>query len=102
MSLMEFIYLKYKRSFQIDSLKYFNINPKKYIDGSELNHIYAEKITIPQHPYWETNAYQMDTVANIDPDIINILRTKFLKILKIQIKKNYLLTDQTQKYFTVK
>ena len=22
-----------KRSFQIDSLKYFNINPKKYIDG---------------------------------------------------------------------
>ena len=68
-----------KRGFQIDSLKYFNINPKKYLDGSELNHIYAEKLTIPQHPYWETNKYQMDTVSNIDPDIINILRNKFIK-----------------------
>ena len=44
----------------------------------------------------------MDTVANIDPDIINILRTKFLKNIKVQIKKNYLLTDQTQSIFTVK
>lgn len=88
-----------KRRFQIDSLKYFNINPKKYIDGSELNHIFAEKLTIPQHPYWETNAYQMDTVANIDPDIINILRTKFLKNIKNLNKEKLFIDRSDSKYF---
>ena len=88
-----------KRGFQIDSLKYFNINPKKYIDGSELNQIYAEKLTIPQHPYWETNAYQMDTVANIDPDIINILRTKFLKNIKNSNKEKLFIDRSDSKYF---
>ena len=75
------IYLpSFKKKFQIDSLKYFNINSEKYIDGSVYRHIYADKFTIPQHPYWKTNKYQMDTVANIDADIISILRKKFLKI----------------------
>lgn len=68
-----------KKKFQLDSLKYFNINPNKYIDGSVFRHIYADKFTIPQHPYWKINEYQMDTVANIDSDIITNLREKFLK-----------------------
>ena len=88
-----------KRGFQIDSLKYFNINPKKYLDGSELNHIYAEKLTIPQHPYWETNKYQMDTVSNIDPDIINILRNKFIKNSKDSGYKKLFIDRSDSKYF---
>ena len=73
------IYLpSFKKKFQLDSLKYFNINSDKYIDGSEFRHIYADKFTIPQHPYWKINKYQMDTVANIDPNIVNNLRDKFL------------------------
>lgn len=74
------IYLpSFNKKFQLDSLKYFNIDPNKYIDGSIFRHIYAEKFTIPQHPYWRINEYQMDTVANVDPDIIFDLRKKFLK-----------------------
>jgi len=73
------IYLpSFKKKFQLDSLKYFNINSDKYIDGSQFRHIYADKFTIPQHPYWKINKYQMDTVANIDPNIVNNLRGKFL------------------------
>ncbi len=88
-----------KNNFQKESLKYFDINPKKYIDGSELNHIYAEKLIIPQHPYWETNTYQMDTVANIDPDIINILRNKFLKNIENTAQEKLYIDRSDSKYF---
>ena len=88
-----------KNSFQQDSLKYFNVNPDKFIDGSELNHIYAEKLTVPQHPYWETNAYQMDTVANVDSDIINILRGKFLKKIEISNKEKLYIDRSDSRYF---
>ena len=67
----------FKKSFQIDSLKYFNLDRSKFIDGSIISHIYADKFTIPEHPYWKTNQYQMDTVANVDPEIIKILKNKF-------------------------
>ncbi len=70
-----------KQKFQIDSLKYFDIDPSKFIDGSTIRHIYADKLIIPQHPYWEINQYQLDTVSNVDPDIVNILRNKFIQKL---------------------
>lgn len=67
------------KQFQIDSLKYFNVEEKQFIDGSKIKHLYSNKFTIPQHPYWKKNKYQMDTVSNIDPQIIKILRKKFIK-----------------------
>ena len=88
-----------KKKFQIDSLKYFNINPKKYIDGSKFTHIYAENLTVPQHPYWQLNKYQMETVANIDPDVINYLKNKFLKINNNFQGKKLFIDRSDSKYF---
>ena len=88
-----------KNNFQKDSLKYFNINPNKYIDGSEINHIYAEKLTIPQHPYWEINKHQFETVANVDQDIISILRNKFLKNSENTTKEKLYIDRSDSKYF---
>lgn len=87
-----------KKKFQIDSLSYFRINPKKFIDGSVIRHIYAEKLTIPQHPYWKINKTQLDTVANIDPDIINLLKQKFTSI-KNESKAKRLFIDRSDSNF---
>ena len=76
-----------KKEFQINSLKYFKIDNKKFIDGSNYSHIKVENLFIPQHPYWELNKYQMETVANVDKDIINLLREKFSSINNFQLEK---------------
>ncbi len=74
------IYLpNYEKSFQIDSLKYFNVDFSKFINGSQIRHVTANKFVIPQHPYWKINKYQMETVANVDKDIVKNIRKKFLK-----------------------
>ena len=73
-------------SFQKDTLKYFKISNKKLIDGKNIKHIYADKFTIPQHPYWKLNKHQFAT-ANIDREMIKILRSKFLNTIKKHNKK---------------
>ena len=85
-------------SFQKDSLKYFKISNKKLIDGSKIRHIYSDKLTIPQHPYWTLNKDQGRT-ANIDPDIIKILRNKFLKKVKKCKKKKIFIDRSDSKFF---
>lgn len=77
------IYLpNFNKSFQIDSLKYFNLDFTKFINGSNIRHIFADKFIIPEHPYWEINKYQMETVANVDKEIVEVIRSKFLKNIK--------------------
>ena len=68
-----------KKKFQTDSLGYFNISKNKILDGSEITHLYADKITIPGHPYWELGKHQFETVANVDKDILKSIREIFLK-----------------------
>ena len=69
----------FKKKFQKDSLEYFDIIKNKILDGSEITHLYADKITIPVHPYWEINKHQFETVANVDKDILKSIRNVFLK-----------------------
>ena len=69
----------FKKKFQKDSLAYFNISESKILDGSEITHLYADRITIPSHPYWEINKHQFETVANVDKDILKSIRKIFLK-----------------------
>jgi hypothetical protein len=88
-----------KKKFQIDSLSYFGINPNKFIDGSAIRHIYAEKLTIPQHPYWKINKGQLDTVANIDPDIINLLKQKFMNIQNVTKAKRIFIDRSDSNFF---
>jgi len=68
-----------KKEFQRTTIRYFNIPENKVIDGSKIRHLYAKKITIPAHPYWELNRHQLDTVANVDQDILFSIREIFLK-----------------------
>ena len=68
-----------KKKFQNDSLEYFNISKSKILDGSEITHLYGDKITIPCHPYWELNKHQFETVANVDKDILKSIRKIFMK-----------------------
>ena len=51
-------------NFDCDVFK--NISKNKILDGSEITHLYADKITIPSHPYWELNKHQFETVAKVD------------------------------------
>ena len=67
-----------KKKFQKDSLDYFDISKTKILDGSEITHLYADKITIPCHPYWEIDKHQFETVANVDKDILKSIRKIFL------------------------
>tara|TARA_B100000989_G_scaffold268757_1_gene223681 strand:- start:836 stop:1915 length:1080 start_codon:yes stop_codon:yes gene_type:complete len=79
----------FKKNFQKDSLEYFDIPKSKILDGSEITHIYADKITIPSHPYWEIDKHQFETVANVDKDILKSIRKIFLKEnYSNKIKKN--------------
>ena len=94
------IYLpSYKKKFQIDTLKYFNIDKSKIIDGSVIRHVYADEITMPEHPYWKVNKFQLDTVSKVDPEMIKLLRNKFL--LKKQKKNKYdrLFIDRSDSLF---
>ena len=68
-----------KKKFQKDILDYFDISKTKILDGSEITHLYADKITIPNHPYWQINKHQFETVANVDKDILRSIRKIFLK-----------------------
>ena len=68
-----------KKKFQKDSLDYFDISKTKILDGSEITHLHADKITIPCHPYWEIDKHQFETVANVDKDILKSIRKIFLK-----------------------
>ena len=78
-----------KKKFQTDSLKYFNISENKILDGSEITHLYADKITIPGHPYWELDKHQFETVANVDKDILKSIREIFLQDCDLnKYKKN--------------
>ena len=77
-----------KKKFQTDSLEYFNISKNKILDGSEITHLYADKITIPSHPYWELNKHQFETVAKVDQDILKSIRKIFLQNSSLNKKKN--------------
>jgi len=88
-----------KKQFQIDSLKYFDIDFNKVIDGSVIRHIYANQITIPEHPYWRLNEFQIDTVGNIDSDIVNKIRLKFLNKPNTNKKKRKLFIDRSDSNF---
>lgn len=78
-----------KKKFQKDSLDYFGITKNKILDGSEITHLYADKITIPTHPYWEINKHQFETVANVDKDILKSIRRMFLNSKNLnKYKKN--------------
>ena len=78
-----------KKKFQKDSLEYFDISKSKILDGSEITHLYADKITIPNHPYWELDKHQFETVANVDKDILKSIRKIFLKENNLnEFKKN--------------
>ena len=99
LNLFDGIYLpNINYSFQKDTLKYFKISNKKFIDGSKIRHIYANKLTIPKHPYWILNKDQGGT-ADIDPDIIKILRNKFLKKVKKYNKKKIFIDRSDSKFF---
>lgn len=87
------------KKFQKDTLKFFNINFSKIINGSEIRHIFAEKITIPQHPYWVTNKYQMETVANVDPNIVKLVRKKFLKKIETNNFKKIFIDRSDSNFF---
>ena len=76
-----------KKKFQTDSLEYFNISKNKILDGSEITHLYADKITIPSHPYWELNKHQFETVAKVDQDILKSIRKIFLQNSSLNKKK---------------
>lgn len=92
------IYLpNYNHLFQKDSLRYFKISNKKFINGKNIKHIYADKFTIPQHPYWKLNKHQFAT-ANIDSEFIKILRGKFLKKIK-KLKKKKIFIDRSDSAF---
>ena len=79
----------FKKKFQKDSLEYFDISKSKILDGSEITHLYADKITIPNHPYWELDKHQFETVANVDKDILKSIRKIFLKENNLnEFKKN--------------
>lgn len=84
-------------SFQKDTLRYFKISNKKFINGKNIKHIYADKFTIPQHPYWKLNKHQFAT-ANIDREMIKILRGKFLKTIKKK-KKKKIFIDRSDSIF---
>ncbi len=88
-----------KKQFQIDSLKYFDIDFSKVIDGSVIRHIHANQITIPEHPYWRLNEFQLDTVSNIDSDIVNKIRSKFLNKSSNNNKKRKLFIDRSDSIF---
>jgi len=77
-----------KKKFQTDSLEYFNISKNKILDGSEITRLYADKITIPSHPYWELNKHQFETVAKVDQDILKSIRKIFLQNSSLNKKKN--------------
>ena len=77
-----------KKKFQTDSLEYFNISKNKILDGSEITHLYADKITIPRQPYWELNKHQFETVAKVDQDILKSIRKIFLQNSSLNKKKN--------------
>ena len=88
-----------KKQFQIDSLKYFDIDFNKLIDGSVIRHIHANQITIPEHPYWCLNQFQLDTVGNIDSDIVKKIRLKFLNKSNNNNKKRKLFIDRSDSLF---
>ena len=88
-----------KKQFQVDSLKYFDIDFNKVIDGSVIRHIRADQITIPEHPYWRLNEFQIDTVGNIDTDIVNKMRLKFLNKSKTNNQKKRLFIDRSDSFF---
>ena len=66
------------KEFQKTTFKYFNIPNDKLIDGSKIRHLYADKITIPAHPYWKLNHHQLVTVANVDKNILLEIQKIFL------------------------
>ena len=84
--------------FQIDTLKYFNINFSKIINGKKIRHIFGNNITIPQHPYWKINKHQFETVANVDRDILKEIRKKFLVNTK-KIKTRKIFIDRSDSLF---
>lgn len=90
-----------KKKFQKDSLEYFNISKSKILDGSEITHLYADRITIPGHPYWEINKHQFKTVANVDKDILKSVREIFLKKdnLNESNKNEYIFIDRSDSKF---
>jgi capsular polysaccharide biosynthesis protein len=89
-----------KRQFQKDILMYFNIDPEKIIDGSEIRHLKANEIVIPKHPYWELNEHQLESVARIDQDMIYEIRQLFLKHIKHHnIKNEKIFIDRSDSTF---
>lgn len=99
LDLFDAIYLpNISHSFQRDTLQYFKVVKRKLINGNKIRHIYSNKLTIPQHPYWKLNKDQIDT-ANIDPEIIKILRNKFLKKSK-RYKLKKLFIDRSDSIFS--
>ena len=90
-----------KKRFQKDSLEYFNLTKSKMLDGSEIRHISADKITIPSHPYWELYKHQFETVANVDKDILQSIRQIYLynKNLSGFKKKEKIFIDRSDSKF---
>ena len=76
-----FLFPNINKEFQKTTFNYFNIPKEKLIDCSKIRHLYADKFTIPAHPYWKLNHHQLDTVANVDKNIL-------LKIQEIFLSKN--------------
>ena len=87
------------KHFQRQSLKYLNINRKKFIDGSIIRHVEADEIIIPQHPYWKINKHQLKTVENVDKNVILWLRKIFLKNKKKNNVKKRFIIDRSDSTF---
>lgn len=83
--------------FQRDSLRYFNLKNNQIITEKNIRHLFAKKITIIQHPYWEKNKHQGQT-ASIDSDMIKILRKKFLNF-KVSNKSKKIFIDRSDSKF---
>ncbi len=76
-----FLFPNINKEFQKTTFDYFDIPKEKLIDGSKIRHLYADKFTIPAHPYWELDHHQLTTVSNVDKNIL-------LKIQDIFLSKN--------------
>ncbi len=83
--------------FQKETFKILKINRKTLVDGSKIRHLSADKITIPQHPYWEKNKHQ-GTTANIEKEFIQLLRKKFLNKLKKTYAKKIFIDRSDSKF----
>ena len=84
---IDFFYFSKLNSFQKQTLKLLNLNPKKFVDSNKFRHVKATKVYAVTHPNY-FYGHIFDAHSNLPSWIVFYLRKTFLKKKFLKIK-NY-------------